>query len=77
MARQIKIPTVAQRLDLAIKLNEQFDALCREASFPPDARIMALALQARVNAQPDVRHGDGTCTGKISITIGETGGSHG
>lgn len=51
-SREIKSPTTEQRLEIASKLNERFDELCREAGFEPDyeVEIMVLALYARTNA---------------------------
>lgn len=47
MATRFEIPTASQKLQLAMQLNEKFDAMCKEAKFLPDTEIMVLALYAR------------------------------
>lgn len=72
MAKEIRIPTATEKLEMAIELNDAFDTMCRSRGFLPDAAIMALALQARLG---HAYRGDGTFNGKVSFTIDKTGGA--
>lgn len=64
MATRIETPTAKQRLELAIKLNEHLDSMCRNAGFLPDAGILSLALSARLGSADKPR-----IDGKISVVI--------